>query len=343
MSRYTNPADVKVGIAGYGGRWVMGRTHMTQMQQVGFTPTAIADLLEEPRKLAASDWPDLEIYTSADELLEKSDVNLIALVTPHNTHGELALRALRSGRHVVLEKPFAITLAECDEMIAEAQKRNLLLTTYHNRHWDGCILRALEVIRGGEIGEVMRVEVFSTGMGAPDDRWRFSKTVSGGIMYDWGVHYLEYALQILDDTPVEISGYATNGVLAPISPWKDDAVEDEATAIVRFSRGARLEITFTNVDASATAANDCPITVTGTEGVYRFGLNAWRLYRRGAESFEEGENPPNEWERFYENVAANLVEDKLLVINPAWARRPIEILYLSRRSARENRTITVGQ
>ena len=84
------------------------------------------------------------------------------------------------------------------QLIKEAKKQRLALSTYHNRHWDGCILKAVDEIREKKvIGDVVRIEAHMGGFGKPGDWWRTSKSISGGIMYDWGVHLLEYSLQIL--------------------------------------------------------------------------------------------------------------------------------------------------
>ena len=69
------------------------------------------------------------------------------------------------------------------------------------------------------------------GYGKPGDWWRTSKSISGGILYDWGVHLLEYALQLIDSEMVEVAGYAKTGFWAKETKWKDDTNEDEAIAI----------------------------------------------------------------------------------------------------------------
>ena len=185
MSKFKRAADIKVGVVGYGGAFNMGKSHLNEMKRAGMTPVAVADPDTERLKVAEQDFPRIETYTSQTQMLRKSDVNLITIITPHNTHAKLALHALRAGRHVVCEKPLAITTAECDAMIAAAKKSGVVLSTYHNRHWDGCILQAVEQIVGkGAIGEVYRIEAHAGGFRRPRDWWRSSKTISGGILYD---------------------------------------------------------------------------------------------------------------------------------------------------------------
>ncbi len=127
---------LKAGVVGYGGAFNMGRAHLNEMKQAGMVPTAVAEIDPKRRDVARQDFPGIETYDSAAAMLRKSSVDVISLITPHNTHARLALQCLRAGRHVVCEKPMAITTGECDAMIAAARKAKVMLSAYHNRHWD---------------------------------------------------------------------------------------------------------------------------------------------------------------------------------------------------------------
>ncbi|MEI6149320.1 MAG: Gfo/Idh/MocA family oxidoreductase, partial [bacterium] len=184
MKRYGKAGDIKVGVAGYGGAFNMGRAHFNEMKAAGMTPWAVAEIDPERLKVARQDFPGIETYGTVEEMLRKSEVNLVTLITPHNTHAELALKCLKAGRHVVAEKPMAVTTLECDAMIAAAKRMKVVLSTYHNRHWDGIILGAMEQIRAGAIGDVVRIEMAMGRLAKPGDWWRSSKSISGGILYD---------------------------------------------------------------------------------------------------------------------------------------------------------------
>jgi len=166
---------------------------------------------------------------------------------------------------VVCEKPMAIKTAECDAMIAAARKSGVLLSTYHNRHWDGPIMNAVQHIRSGLIGDVVRVEAHWGARNKPGDWWRTSKSISGGILYDWGVHLLEYGLQIIRADIVEIAGYARTNYWAPQTKWKKDANEDEAFASVRFRDGQWLTLLISTLDSNPRRGF---LEITGTDGSY---------------------------------------------------------------------------
>ena len=188
MPKFKKAKDIKVGVIGYGGAFNMGKGHLNQMKQAGMTPVAVAEIDESRLKVAEEDFPGIETYNSVSKMLKNSDINLVSIITPHNTHAKLAIQCLRAGVSVVCEKPLAITTKECDQMIAEAKKKKLVISTYHNRHWDGCILEAVkQIVDKKVIGDIVRIEAHMGGYSQPKDWWRSSKSVSGGILYDWGV------------------------------------------------------------------------------------------------------------------------------------------------------------
>ncbi len=347
MKTYEKAGDIEVGVIGYGGAFNMGRGHLNEMKKAGMTPVAVAEIDAERLEVAKTDFPGIETYASADEMLAKSEANMVTLITPHNTHAELALKCLEAGRHVVSEKPLAITTDECDAMIAAAEKSDVVLSTYHNRHWDGCIMEAVERVGSGAIGEVFRVEAHMGGYGQPRDWWRSSKSISGGVLYDWGVHLIEYSLQIIDcaasgtfgkgnrrDSEIaEVTGYAKTGFWADKVAWKEDTSEDEGFAVVRFKSGAWLTLCITKLDANAKRGQ---LEITGTLGTYIMEGRDLEIIkcRDGETTTVRGRNRASEGWRFYQNIADHLTKGEALVITPEWSRRPIHVLDLADRSVK---------
>ncbi len=334
MKRYRRASDISVGVVGYGGAFDMGKTHLREMQKAGMTPTAVVEI--DPARLAAAtrDFPKIETYSSLTEMLTKSAVDLVTLITPHNTHAKLALQALKAGRHVICEKPMAITTAECDAMITAARKSRVVLSAYHNRHWDGPIRNAVRHIQSGMIGEVVRVEAHFGSRSKPGDWWRTSKSISGGILYDWGVHLLEYSLQIIQSDIVEVAGNAKTGYWGPQTKWKKDSIEDEAFASVRFASGQWLTLLVSAIDSNPRRGF---LDVTGTDGSYVLDWDFNEYHRRDGNRtrVRRFKNPAGEWWRYYQNVADHLTKRTKLVITAEWARRPIHILEWAGRSARK--------
>jgi predicted dehydrogenase len=334
MKKYQRASDIKVGVVGYGAAFNMGRFHLEEMQKAGMTPTAVAEIDAARLAMAVQDFPGIETYPSMTAMLRESAVDLVTIITPHNTHAPLALQALKAGRHVVCEKPMAIKTADCDAMIRAARERRVVVSTYHNRHWDGPIVNAVQQIGSGMIGEVVRVEARMGSRSQPGEWWRTSKSISGGILYDWGVHLLEYSLQLIHSDIVEVSGYAKRGYWARHTKWKKDTNEDEAFATVRFRSGQWLTLLISTLESNPGRGF---LEVTGTEGSYVLDWPFNECSRQDGEqaTTRKFKNPAAEWWRYYQNLADHLTKGTELVITAEWSRRLIQIIELADRSAQK--------
>lgn len=330
---------IKVGVIGYGATCEMGRMHLKSMEKAGMEPTAVVEPNAERLACAAKEFPGIETYATVPEMLDKSKVKLLVVITPHNTHRDIAMECLRANRHVVSEKPLCITTEDCDELISEAKKRGLLLTAFHNRHWDGGVLEAMRLLKDEKmIGDIIRIEAHCGQRSKEaNPTWRGSKSISGGILFDWGVHLLEYGLQLLGDAKlVEVSGFAANGHWAATSKWGADACEDEASLVARFDTGVWMSLNVTDIDSLPKSVDRNMLEITGSKGSCLLGIGSIKVIRplgEGRTEIIEKTNLPNQWDNFYGNVAAHLYEGAALVITPEWSRRPIHILDLAVKSA----------
>ena len=93
-------------------------------------------VVERHEKKAALRYPDVLSYNSIDELLNAEEIELIVVNTPNNTHFDFTMKALRAGKHVLLEKPAAATGSEVKQLFDLAKEKNLHLLLYQNRRWD---------------------------------------------------------------------------------------------------------------------------------------------------------------------------------------------------------------
>ena len=104
---------IRCGVIGYGGAFNMGRAHLTSMiENRGMEATAICELDPERQAVAAEGWPDAAIYGRVGDMLRHANLDLVAVITPHNTHARLALQCLNAKVSVVTEKPMAVTTRE---------------------------------------------------------------------------------------------------------------------------------------------------------------------------------------------------------------------------------------
>lgn len=330
--------DIRMAIVGYGGSYNIPKIHLTDMKRAGMTIDSVVDVNAERRRAAEKEF-GVTTYSSVKEFLKKGNADVVTIVTPHNTHAKLAVQCLSAGKHVICEKPFAITTAECDAMIREAKKRRRMLSVYHNRHWDGCILEAVTQIKKRKaIGDVFRIEVRGGGYGRPGKAWRHSKSISGGILYDMGAHFLEWALQLIDGEIVEVSGFQRSGFWSARSPWKEDANEDEMLVVVRFTNRVALSLCISSIDA---APKTSFFKVIGTRGAYLMDHGGYRILKpkSGEMDVREGKNRDQKWADFYRNIVSHLVKRTDLAITAEWARRTIHIMDLAERSAAQGKAL----
>jgi scyllo-inositol 2-dehydrogenase (NADP+) len=210
--------------------------------------------------------PDLAAYADGVDLLDAADVDLVIVSTPPNSHADWALRALDAGKHVVVEKPFCITTGEADEMLDSARSGDRLLAVYQNRRWDADYLTLRRLVRDGAVGDVFHYESFVGGYGHPCNYWHSDEEVSGGAVYDWGSHYIDWLLDLLP-REVEHVTAATHK-----RHWHDVTNADHTRVSVRFADGAEADF----VHSDLAAAMKPKWYVLGTAGAI---VGLWRHER----------------------------------------------------------------
>jgi scyllo-inositol 2-dehydrogenase (NADP+) len=143
----------------------------------------------------ASDWPNVQHYASADELLINSDAELVIITAPNDVHFDLAKKALEHCKHVIIEKPFVTNVADGEALILLAEEKKLVLSVYHNRRWDGDFLTVKKMIKDKLLGELKHFEShFDRFRPEVRQRWREQTTNGGGILFDLGSHLLDQTL-----------------------------------------------------------------------------------------------------------------------------------------------------
>jgi len=145
----------------------------------------------------ATAYPGVRAANSADEALASPDVDLVVVATTNETHASLAIRAMRAGKHVVVDKPFTLTLDEAHQVIAVAQETQRVMAVFQNRRWDSDFTGVRAAIAAGEIGDV--VEYWSQiARWRPEvrDRWRERPGPGAGLWFDLGPHLIDQALEL---------------------------------------------------------------------------------------------------------------------------------------------------
>lgn len=186
-------------VIGYGG---MGGWHTRHILEFGAVHLlGIYDI--NPERAALAEGRGIYAFPSFEAVLDDARVDLLILAVPNELHKPLAIRAMEAGKHVISEKPVALSSEELAEMIEASHKYGRLFTVHQNRRWDEDFLMMERIYRSGELGEVFEVESRIQGSrGIPGD-WRGHKEHGGGMMLDWGVHLIDQMVRIVYDKKIE--------------------------------------------------------------------------------------------------------------------------------------------
>lgn len=268
-----DPDDVSPLVVGLLGFGAIGAEHARAAEALpGMQLGAICDRSTERLGDARHMFPGV---TSTDDpaiLLADPSLDVIVVSTPPDSHADWADRAMTAGKHVIVEKPFALTVEDSDRVLATAERTGRRAVVYQNRRFDPDFLTITKLVRGGELGEVFHLEAFIGGYGHPCNYWHSDESVSGGALYDWGSHLID---QILSLHP---------GPLAHVTciehkrQWHDVTNADHTSVALRFHDGS--EAIFVHSDLAA--ALKPRWYVLGTEGAITSSWRQERVVRRNA-------------------------------------------------------------
>lgn len=186
---------MKLGIVGYGGQgaWHAGWAEKSDVITLG----GIYDIKEARREAARQ--RGIKVYLSLQDMLDDPSVDIVLCATPNDAHKDIVIAAARAGKHIICEKPVALSVADFDEMTAVARECGVYFTVHQNRRWDVDFLAIKGLIDSGEIGDTLNIESRVHGSrGIPSD-WRCQKTYGGGMVLDWGVHLIDQMLLLIPE------------------------------------------------------------------------------------------------------------------------------------------------
>jgi predicted dehydrogenase len=328
MAKSKSEKQIRCAAIGYGASFNMGLNHANWINATdGLTFVAVSDIDPARAKAAGEELPGIKTFTRNEELLAEKDVDLVVIITPHNTHAELALQCLNAGKHVVLEKPMCITVEEADEMIATAKRKRKTVTVFHNRRHDGDYLALKEIVEKGLIGDVFNVEMNMGGYGKPRKWWRSDKEISGGAFYDWGAHMLDWLLHIVPQRIEHVVGHFHQDLV-----WNKFTAEDHVHALITFESGATADVQLSSVQAIGKPR----WRVLGTKGaVVDTGEGKFRVvtFVKGYQAEIMVPYKESSWQAYYDNLSAHLREGKDLEVTPESSRRTIGIIRAAEKSS----------
>ena len=316
---------VGVGLIGYGA---IAQVHAASITATpGLRLAGVCDVSDERRQMAAREW-SVQTHARAEDLLDDPEVRLVVVGTPPSIHSDSVMAALRAGKHVVCEKPFALRVEEVDRMIDAAAARDLVLTVFQSRRWDPDYLALRDVVRSGRIGEAFYMESFIGGHDHPCDFWHSHEPISGGTIYDWGSHYFDWILQLFPNPVRTVSAHAHKLV------WHDVTNSDQVRVDLKFAGGAQASF----LQSDIAAARKPKWYVLGTHGAV---VGEWqpeaipadfparvKVFRpnEGGSNEELLALAPRDDHGFYRNLADHLAWDEALAVTPEQARRTVAVM-----------------
>lgn len=176
-----------------------------------------------------ADLPGMRVVADPLQAIAQDGIDVAVIATPNAQHAPLAEAALRVGKHVVVDKPFTLDLAEARRLRAVAREERRVLSVFHNRRWDSDFLGMQRLIAGGRLGRVVHFEShFDRFRPQVRDRWRERAQAGGGIWFDLGPHLADQALQLFG-LPLDVQ--------ADIAALRTDAQADDwAHVVLRYER-----------------------------------------------------------------------------------------------------------
>lgn len=246
-------APLRIALIGAGE--VAEHKHLKALQEVeGAAVDSIADPDAARRAHVAARYGIPFQAAGVEDVLDRADI--VGVLTPPGTHREIAVAALRAGRHVLVEKPLALTMDDCDALVDAADlAHGLAMTGFHMR-WHRLLRQARERIRSGALG---RLESIRTSWNSPrgDDiapPWKRTRVTGGGALVELGVHLVDLWRFLLDTEVEEVFARARHGT-------RDD---ESATMSAQLANGMLAEATI-----SERTSHDIEVEVCGDAGRLR--------------------------------------------------------------------------
>ena len=342
--------DIAVGLIGYGVGGAM--FHAPFLAAV--PRLRLAAIATGRQDQVRRDFADVRIYSTPDRLIADSGLDLVVISTPTATHAALAESALLAGKHVVVDKPFALAAAEASRLIELARSEKRFLSVYQNRRWDGDFRTVRRVIEKGRLGAVYsfesHIDRFRTEI---KPGWREQPGAGSGILYDLGAHLIDQAIvlfgmpsAITADVMAQRPAARATDYFHLILDYGRLRVILHSSLLVREAGprfavhgdgGSFLKYGVDPQEGALNAGRRPGAPDWGRDHPEQYGL---LVAADGTAS--QVETLPGAYQSYYEAVAAAILDGGPVPVDPADSRKGLELIELAMRSAAERRTVEVA-
>jgi len=348
---------VRVGLIGFG---LAGQAFHAPVIR-GVPGMELACIVERSGMRVQEKYPEVRVARTIEELLADKEIHLCVVATPNDSHFELAKACLLAGRDVVVDKPFAPTLRESEELVRLAAERGRLITVYQDRRWDGDFFTVKKLVESGRLGKIAEYECrFDRFRLEPKgNAWRERADQPGaGVLFDLGPHVIDQALVLFGEP---------RSITASAFCQRETSQVDDSFDVCREYPGLRALVR-ARIIAFAPGPH---LLIHGTKGSFvKYGMDPQEARLRG-ENVPEGTDWGADWgeeaeslwgtlsvvgepsvklktERgdyrgFYANVRDAIEKEAALEVTPEQALRTMRAVLLAHKSSRERRTVEWGE
>ncbi|MBD3583489.1 Gfo/Idh/MocA family protein [Flavobacterium selenitireducens] len=213
----------KIGIIGYGGFGKFLHHWWSKLENVEIV--AIADHGHHTKESA-----DFKVYDNWKDLIEDPDVDIVSIVTPPALHAEMAIAAMKAGKHVLLEKPVAVTEATARQILEVQRQTGMVITVDHMIRYNPIIQLLKQLGKDGTLGKLRHAVVnnYAQDASLPIDHWFWDEALAGGILVEHGVHFFDIVNALSGQSFTEVCGQSDS---------RNDKQRDRVAAMVKYDDG----------------------------------------------------------------------------------------------------------
>lgn len=307
-----------------------------------------------PEKPVRHSFPVAKSYR---DILDDSSIELVIVNTPNQGHFPYAAEALQAGKHVIVEKPFTVSVEEADKLISLADKHARMLSVFQNRRWDGDFLTVRKILKAGLLGKLVECEIHYDRFRnyIEPNTWKELAEAGTGILYNLGSHLLDQALVLFGMPRYIDARIGTQRPGGKVDDFFDIRMEyDDFFVILKSSylvreQGPRFILHGTEgsflksgIDPQEQDLKDKKIPGSanwGSEGREWWGKLNTTLEGKHVEG--PYESVPGNYLSYYDNIYGAIREGKSLAVKASEARDVIRLIELSQESSRTRRAVKI--
>jgi len=348
--------SIKAGLIGFGnaGKFY----HAPYINCVpGFHLYKIRETKPQNIQYAADMFPDTIVVTDSRNIIDDKEVDLVIIAAPSHMHVELAKKALMAGKHVVVDKPFALKAWDADELMTLAEDNKRVLTVYHNRRFASDFKTVKHIVESGRLGDVVDMELnfdrFNKSINR--DWWKDNNLPGSGLLYEIGPHLIDMAICLFG---------LPDQVFAHLRILRKEAMVTDCFEIILSYPHVKVAL-----KASMLAKDPRPqFAIYGTNGSFlKYGMDIqesdikkgltpktktpwgyepedmWGTLttnENGIDVKEKIPSLPGNYGYFYENLYQHICNEAQLAVKPQEAREGIKIIELCLQSQAERKMLS---